>query len=134
MLSIWAVDRPPHAYSDQRQVRLEGFQVPECQDDAGQCATVRAAGRYKAQLVSSFKSRGLPPVNKQSNSQTNQHEADRVIEMFVPAIRDIAQEFGDRFLLAMLQWCEIGRRSTPLKYWQVFLIRAQSETVGVSGL
>jgi ribosomal protein S18 acetylase RimI-like enzyme len=41
--------------------------------------------------------------------------------------------FGDRFLLSMLHWCEIGRRSTPLEYWQVFLIRAQSEFVGVSG-
>ena len=56
------------------------------------------------------------------------------IEMFIPVMRDIAQEFGDRFLLAMLHWCEIGRRSTPLEYWQVFLIQAQSEIVGVSGL
>ena len=56
------------------------------------------------------------------------------IEMFIPVMKDIAQEFGDRFLLAMLHWCEIGRRSTPLEYWQVFLIRAQSEIVGVSGL
>jgi RimJ/RimL family protein N-acetyltransferase len=56
------------------------------------------------------------------------------IETFIPVMKDIAQEFGDRFLLAMLHWCEIGRRSTPLEYWQVFLIRAQSEIVGVSGL
>jgi RimJ/RimL family protein N-acetyltransferase len=56
------------------------------------------------------------------------------IEMFIPVMKDIAQEFGDRFLLAMLHWCEIGRRSTPLEYWQVFLMQAQSEIVGVSGL
>ena len=56
------------------------------------------------------------------------------IEMFVPVMKDIAQEFGDRFLLAMLHWCEIGRRSTPLEYWQVFLIQVRSDIVGVSGL
>ena len=54
--------------------------------------------------------------------------------MFIPVMKDIAQEFGDRFLLAILHWCEIGRRSTPLEYWQVFLIRPRSEIVGVSGL
>src|ERR1700737_544455 len=56
------------------------------------------------------------------------------IEMFIPVLKDTAQEFGDRFLLAMLHWCEIGRRSTPLEYWRVFLIQAKSEIVGVSGL
>jgi GNAT superfamily N-acetyltransferase len=54
------------------------------------------------------------------------------IEMFIPILQEI--DFGDRFLLSMLHWCGIGQRSTPLEYWQVFLIRAQSEIVGVSGL
>jgi RimJ/RimL family protein N-acetyltransferase len=54
------------------------------------------------------------------------------IEMFIPILQEI--DFGDRFLLSMLHWCGIGQRSTPLEYWQVFLIQAQSEIVGVSGL
>ena len=66
--------------------------------------------------------------------QTVELVSTKKIEMFIPLMKDIAQEFGDRFLLAMLHWCEIGRRSAPLEYWQVFLIRAQSEIVGVSGL
>jgi ribosomal protein S18 acetylase RimI-like enzyme len=43
-------------------------------------------------------------------------------------------DFGDAFLLSMLHWCGIGKRSKPLEYWQVFLLRAQSQIVGVSGL
>jgi hypothetical protein len=31
--------------------------------------------------------------------------------MFILVTKNIAQEFGDRFLLVMLHWCEIGRRS-----------------------
>lgn len=54
------------------------------------------------------------------------------IELFLPLLREI--EFGDAFLLSMLHWCGIGKRSTPLDYWQVFLLRAASEVVGVSGL
>jgi RimJ/RimL family protein N-acetyltransferase len=54
------------------------------------------------------------------------------IERFIPIMREI--DFGDKFLLSMLHWCGIGRRSTPLDYWQVFLIQAHSEIVGVSGL
>ena len=56
----------------------------------------------------------------------------REIEMFIPVMKEI--DFGDRFLLSMLHWCGIGRRSTPLDFWQVFLLRAQGEVVGVSGL
>jgi RimJ/RimL family protein N-acetyltransferase len=52
--------------------------------------------------------------------------------MFIPILREI--DFGDAFLLSMLHWCHIGRRSTPLDYWQVFLLKARSEIVGVSGL
>lgn len=54
------------------------------------------------------------------------------IQMFLPVMREI--DFGDRFLLSMLHWCGIGRRSTPLDYWKVFLLRAQDKIVGVSGL
>lgn len=54
------------------------------------------------------------------------------IELFLPLMREI--DFGDAFLLSMLHWCGIGKRSTPLEYWQVFLLRADSEIVGVSGL
>src|SRR6516165_8194428 len=46
----------------------------------------------------------------------------------------IAFDFGDRFLLSMLHWCGIGRRSTPLAYWKVFLLRSAGQVVGVSGL
>ena len=56
----------------------------------------------------------------------------REIEMFIPVMKEI--DFGDRFLLSMLHWCGIGRRSTPLDFWQVVLLRAQGEVVGVSGL
>jgi ribosomal protein S18 acetylase RimI-like enzyme len=54
------------------------------------------------------------------------------IELFLPLMREI--DFGDKFLLSMLHWCGIGHRSNPLEYWQVFLVRSQNETVGVSGL
>jgi RimJ/RimL family protein N-acetyltransferase len=54
------------------------------------------------------------------------------IGLFLPLMREI--EFGDAFLLSMLHWCGIGKRSTPLEYWQVFLLRADPEIVGVSGL
>jgi ribosomal protein S18 acetylase RimI-like enzyme len=54
------------------------------------------------------------------------------IQMFLPVMKEI--DFGDRFLLSMLHWCGIGRRSTPLEYWKVFLLRAEGDVVGVSGL
>jgi GNAT superfamily N-acetyltransferase len=54
------------------------------------------------------------------------------IEEFIPVMKEI--DFGDRFLLSMLHWCGIGRRSTPLAYWKVFLVRARGDAVGVSGL
>ena len=56
----------------------------------------------------------------------------RHIEMFIPILREI--DFGDQFLLSMLHWCGIGQRSTPLDYWQVFLVQSEKEVVGVSGL
>jgi GNAT superfamily N-acetyltransferase len=54
------------------------------------------------------------------------------IELFLPLMREI--DFGDAFLLSMLHWCGIGKRSRPLEYWQVFLLRVKSQIVGVSGL
>jgi RimJ/RimL family protein N-acetyltransferase len=54
------------------------------------------------------------------------------IELFIPVLREV--DLGDRFLLSMLHWCGIGQRSTPLDYWQVFLIQRADETVGVAGL
>jgi len=54
------------------------------------------------------------------------------IQMFLPVMKEI--DFGDRFLLSMLHWCGIGRRSTPLEYWKVFLLKAEGDVVGVSGL
>ena len=54
------------------------------------------------------------------------------ISLFIPALREI--DLGDRFLLSMLHWCGIGKRSTSLDYWQVFLLRQLTETVGICGL
>jgi GNAT superfamily N-acetyltransferase len=54
------------------------------------------------------------------------------IEALIPVMKEI--DFGDRFFLSMLHWCGIGRRSTPLDYWKVFLVRARGDAVGVSGL
>jgi GNAT superfamily N-acetyltransferase len=56
----------------------------------------------------------------------------RDLRMFIPVMREI--DFGDRFLLSMLHWCGFARRSTPLDYWKVFLLRVRDEVVGVSGL
>jgi ribosomal protein S18 acetylase RimI-like enzyme len=52
------------------------------------------------------------------------------IEMFLPVMKEI--DFGDRFLLSMLHWCGIGRRSSA--YWKVFLLLSAGQVVGVSGL
>ena len=60
--------------------------------------------------------------------------ATKEIDLFLPIMKDLADDFGDRFLLSMLHWCEIGRRSTSLDYWEVFLLRSADEVVGVSGL
>jgi RimJ/RimL family protein N-acetyltransferase len=67
-----------------------------------------------------------------AREQTVELVSTNNIEMFIPILREI--DFGDRFLLSMLHWCGIGHRSTALAYWQVWLIRSQSEIVGVSGL
>ena len=67
-----------------------------------------------------------------AGGQTIDLVSTRQIELFIPILKEI--DFGDRFMLSMLHWCGIGRRSTPLEFWQVFLIRSHQETVGVSGL
>jgi RimJ/RimL family protein N-acetyltransferase len=54
------------------------------------------------------------------------------IEMFLPVIKEI--DLVDRFLLPMLHWCGIGRRSTPLDYWKVFSLQSAGQVVAVSGL
>jgi ribosomal protein S18 acetylase RimI-like enzyme len=64
--------------------------------------------------------------------QTVELVETKEIQMFLPVMKEI--DFGDRFLLSMLHWCGIGRRSTPLDYWKVFLLRAEADVVGVSGL
>ena len=64
--------------------------------------------------------------------QTVELVSTKDIELFLPLMREI--DFGDAFLLSMLHWCGIGKRSRPLEYWQVFLLRAKSQIIGVSGL
>src|SRR5271165_7083355 len=64
--------------------------------------------------------------------QTVELVETKEIQMFLPVMNEI--DFGDRFLLAMLHWCGIGQRSTPLDFWKVFLVRARGDAVGVSGL
>ncbi len=56
----------------------------------------------------------------------------RKVTAFLQILEEI--DFGDRFLLSMLHWCGIGHRSTPLDFWQVFLVQHAGETVGVAGL
>jgi hypothetical protein len=36
------------------------------------------------------------------------------IELFLPIMRELADDFGDHFLLSMLHWCGIGKRANPL--------------------
>jgi hypothetical protein len=64
--------------------------------------------------------------------QTVELVETKEIQLFLPVVKEI--DLGDRFLLSMLHWCGIGRRSTPPDYWKVFLLRAAGEIVGVSGL
>jgi hypothetical protein len=57
-----------------------------------------------------------------ASDQTVELITTKEIDLFLPIMKDLADDFGDRFLLSMLHWCGIGRRSTPLEFWQVFLI------------
>jgi RimJ/RimL family protein N-acetyltransferase len=56
------------------------------------------------------------------------------IDLFLPIMRELADDFGDRFLLSMLHWCGIGKRANPLLFWEVFLLRSNHEIVGLCGL
>ena len=67
-----------------------------------------------------------------TSARTVELIATKEIDLFLPVMREV--DFGDAFLLSMLHWCGIGKRSKPLEYWQVFLLRAKSEIIGVSGL
>ena len=69
-----------------------------------------------------------------TSAETVELIATKEIDLFLSVMKDLANDFGDRFLLSMLHWCEIGRRSTSLDYWEVFLLRSAGEVVGVSGL
>jgi RimJ/RimL family protein N-acetyltransferase len=69
-----------------------------------------------------------------ANGNTVELITTKEIELFLPVMKELADDFGDRFLLSMLHWCGIGSRPAPLEFWQVFLIQTGKETVGVSGL
>ena len=69
-----------------------------------------------------------------TSARTVESIATKEIDLFLPIMKDLANDFGDPFLLSMLHSCEIGCRSTSLDYWEVFLLRSAGEVVGVSGL
>ena len=69
-----------------------------------------------------------------ASSDTIELITTKEIGLFLHLIRELADDFGDRFLLSMLHWCGFGSRRAPLEFWQVFLIRTGEEIVGVSGL
>ena len=56
------------------------------------------------------------------------------ITQFVAVMKELVDDFGDRFLLSMLHWCGIGNRTKPLSSWEVFLLRNDHGTLGVGGL
>lgn len=66
------------------------------------------------------------------NARSVRLRESRRIEDFLPVMHEV--ELGDRFLLSMLHWCGFGSRSTPLDFWQVFLIEIAAEQAGVTGL
>jgi RimJ/RimL family protein N-acetyltransferase len=51
---------------------------------------------------------------------------------FVSLLKEL--EFGDKFSLAMLQWCGIIKPDKSTDFWQVYLAKLASETIGVMGL
>jgi hypothetical protein len=73
---------------------------------------------------------GIGPTS--ADGQSIEVVNTKQIELFIPILKEL--DFGDRFLLSTLHRCGIGHRSTPVRFWQEFLIQAQSECVGVSGL
>ncbi len=57
----------------------------------------------------------------------------RRAEDFIPLFRGIP-ELGDAFFLSMQHWCGIGKRSTELKNWHVYVARQAGQSIAVSGL
>lgn len=51
---------------------------------------------------------------------------------FVPLLKEL--EFGDKFSLAMLNWCGIGQWDKTLIFWQVYIVKLDEEPIGVMGL
>jgi len=51
---------------------------------------------------------------------------------FIPLLKEL--EFGDKFSLAMLKWCGIGKWDESLKIWEVYLAKLKTETIGIMGL
>ena len=58
----------------------------------------------------------------------------RDIAQFLPLMKELADDFGDRFLVSMLHWCGIGNRTKPLPSWEVFLLGPDHGILGVGGL
>jgi RimJ/RimL family protein N-acetyltransferase len=50
----------------------------------------------------------------------------------IPLLQEL--EFGDKFSLSMLHWCGIGQRAYSLAFWEVYIVKANEETIGVIGL
>jgi GNAT superfamily N-acetyltransferase len=57
----------------------------------------------------------------------------RIVEDFLPLFRGIP-ELGDPFFLSMLHWCGVGKRPTPLAYWQVYILFLEKSSSAVIGL
>jgi RimJ/RimL family protein N-acetyltransferase len=51
---------------------------------------------------------------------------------FVPLLKEL--EFGDKFKLAMLRWCGIGKPDESVNLWQVYIAKLAAEIIGVMGL
>jgi len=69
-----------------------------------------------------------------ASSNTVELISTRELALFLPVMRELADDFGGGFLLSMLHWCGIGKRTSPLRFWEVSLLRADREIVGVCGL
>jgi RimJ/RimL family protein N-acetyltransferase len=51
---------------------------------------------------------------------------------FLPLLKEL--EFGDKFELAMLKWCNIVQRDPSISFWQVYIAKLAVEPIGVIGL
>ncbi|TVP62095.1 MAG: GNAT family N-acetyltransferase [Nodularia sp. (in: Bacteria)] len=51
---------------------------------------------------------------------------------FIPLLQEL--EFGDQFSLSMLKWCGIGQRDQSISFWQVYITKLATESIGVMGL